>query len=377
MKDRYDHITEVKKFNPFHDARGRFASASGFKSYSANPNTKSGAMAISRSVAAGHMYTRNSHKQSTGDLKSDANWMKLGNGGRTSGSQTLRRKVEPVSGLRGASAAGATWYSQNQARGKTTAPSKKPAKQQSAANINTLSQQSSQAAKKPASAKPAASQQKAPKKTGRKPVDGKDITGSFKYDRAKNGSALDQAAEKQGFKGKPTVIKDSKTFSAAVKDSGIIAYRTINSGKDTVTGKRKTGAQFADDLKNSDSFSHNGSGGQVYGGGIYIAANKNPVKGKAPSPSASANAKGESQAYGHGSGSKTVAMTLDKNAKVGDYNKVMSEFKTLSSTQKSKFGNEIAAYATSKGYDALRVNPYGGVDYVMVYNRTKLIIFDS
>ena len=31
--DRYDEIVEVQKFNPFHDALGRFASANGFKTY--------------------------------------------------------------------------------------------------------------------------------------------------------------------------------------------------------------------------------------------------------------------------------------------------------------------------------------------------------
>ena len=188
---------------------------------------------------------------------------------------------------------------------------------------------------------------------------------------------MDQAADVQGFKGKPTVIKDSKEFSSAVKDSGMIAYRTINAGKDTVTGKQKTGAQFADDLKNSDAFSHNGTGGQVYGGGIYIAATPNPVKGRAPSRKDTNSAKGESQAYGWGSGSKTVAMTLDKNAKIGDYNKVSREYRNLSSSERSKYGNDVAAYATSKGYDALRTNAYGSSDYIMVYNRTKLIIYDG
>lgn len=34
---------EFRKFNPFHDSLGRFASAHGFKTYSANPKTRAGA----------------------------------------------------------------------------------------------------------------------------------------------------------------------------------------------------------------------------------------------------------------------------------------------------------------------------------------------
>lgn len=59
---RFDEIIEIDKFNPFHDSMGKFSSSNGFKSYSANPNTKAGAMAIARSAAAGHMNTINVHR---------------------------------------------------------------------------------------------------------------------------------------------------------------------------------------------------------------------------------------------------------------------------------------------------------------------------
>lgn len=54
MKDRYDVLEEVEKFNPFHDSLGKFSNKMGFKTYSANPKTKAGQMAIARSDAAGH-----------------------------------------------------------------------------------------------------------------------------------------------------------------------------------------------------------------------------------------------------------------------------------------------------------------------------------
>lgn len=56
-----DHIEEVEKFNPWHDSLGRFTSGNGFmasnyagdkskqaRTFSANPNTRAGAMAIAR-----------------------------------------------------------------------------------------------------------------------------------------------------------------------------------------------------------------------------------------------------------------------------------------------------------------------------------------
>lgn len=69
--DRYDTIVEVQKFNPFHDALGRFASANGFKTYSANIYSKAGAKAVVRSAMHGHGDTKNSHASSAGTVGSD------------------------------------------------------------------------------------------------------------------------------------------------------------------------------------------------------------------------------------------------------------------------------------------------------------------
>ena len=69
--DRYDVIVEVQKFNPFHDALGRFASANGFKTYSANIYSKAGAKAVVRSAMYGHGSTKNVHASSAGTVGSD------------------------------------------------------------------------------------------------------------------------------------------------------------------------------------------------------------------------------------------------------------------------------------------------------------------
>lgn len=63
---KYDEIEHVTKFNPFHDAKGRFSNKRGFATYSADPNTKAGAMAIGRSLGAGYATTENKHKNAGG-----------------------------------------------------------------------------------------------------------------------------------------------------------------------------------------------------------------------------------------------------------------------------------------------------------------------
>lgn len=70
---------EILKFNPFHDALGRFASSSGFKTYSANPKTKAGQLAIGRSDAAGHGATMNVHRESKGEnIRQNQHWISTG-----------------------------------------------------------------------------------------------------------------------------------------------------------------------------------------------------------------------------------------------------------------------------------------------------------
>lgn len=75
-----DQIEVVEKFNPFHDELGRFATSQGFKTYSANPHSKAGQKAISRSYAGGHNTTINSHANAKGtSIGQNMYW--LNNGG--------------------------------------------------------------------------------------------------------------------------------------------------------------------------------------------------------------------------------------------------------------------------------------------------------
>lgn len=89
-------FSEILKFNPFHDARGRFSSSNGFASYSANPKTKAGAMAIARSAQAGHGTTFNVHRESQGEnVGQNYKWLNGGPGAKLLAAQGQLASQQP------------------------------------------------------------------------------------------------------------------------------------------------------------------------------------------------------------------------------------------------------------------------------------------
>ncbi len=93
---KYDNITEVHKFNPFHDAKGKFSNKHGFASYSANPKTNAGRLAIERSAAGGHGKTMNVHRESQGEnIDQNANWLKGGPGAKALAAQGQLASQQP------------------------------------------------------------------------------------------------------------------------------------------------------------------------------------------------------------------------------------------------------------------------------------------
>lgn len=234
--------------------------------------------------------------------------------------------------------------------------------------------------KKPAQTQPQGQAQKpAATTSSHTPVKGKDLTGSFAYDPKSKDSAVQQAAQAQGFTGKGKVVSQAE-FDAAVQASGVIAFRTVNDGQDVKTGKRVKAAAFADNILHGDAgkFSLNGSGGQAYGGGMYMAGTSKPKKGTSPSSNAVTNAVRDSHCYGNAGNAATISVTLDPGAKIGNYNTVRAAFSKLPRSERVKYDYDVGAYAAAKGYDALRSTNAGwGCDYYMVYNRTKLIFLDQ
>lgn len=89
-------FSDILKFNPFHDAKGRFSSSNGFATYSANPKTKAGAMAISRSAQAGHGTTFNVHRESQGEnINQNYAWLNGGPGAKQLGAQGQLASQQP------------------------------------------------------------------------------------------------------------------------------------------------------------------------------------------------------------------------------------------------------------------------------------------
>lgn len=353
--------TEIRKFNPFHDARGRFSDKNGFASYSANPKTRAGAMAISRSNASGHGRTMNVHRESKGEsVAQNAKWLATGQKPKVpaavSRARYQQRKLKQQ-------------QAQRQAALQRQQAAKNPPQQGN--NI-------------PAAKKPPQAPQK-PTQPKHQMAQGKDISHTFRPDPNSSMKVFDQVAKQQGFDKKPQVLKQAE-FDAAVKASGIIAYRSWDPGVDVITGKATSADGFKRMFMEADSIQAAGSGARAYGGGTYIATNPNAQKGKTPSPQAAYNARSESRDY-IGSRGVTATITLSPNAKVADYGTIRREFAAeplsvqRAFSQKSRYGargTDYGAYAAARGYDAMRAVGAGwNCDYMTIFNRTKAIVLDD
>lgn len=402
VEKNVDEIEVVEKFNPFHDNLGRFSNKHGFKSYSANPNTKAGAMAIARSAAAGHGNTANVHRESYGEnIRQNANWIGRGKQQtpRQQGSGTLRYRVEPVAGLAGASAVGSSWQFQNQRQGRKTQQPKQP-KQPQQPKQQAQAQQAQQAAQKPAAAKPnkpqannqnpqQQAQQKPKQPNDRQMVEGRDLVAEM--GKAKVGKmTVEQVLKEQGFDNKPKIAKTEAEFLKAVQDGKNIGVRSWN-GADA-----KTRAAYDDQLKNGD-FYVKCSGGNALGRGMYVAVStasdgRNSFSGHTRGRIDYDSAYTESQPYG----SWHVNMVIDKSAKLITASDAMRMAKkdgyhSGTWSARSNVDWDIGAYAAAKGYDGVIMNGWSGAGksgtladnpglkghYINMVNRSKVTIFDS
>lgn len=347
---------EIRKFNPFHDARGRFSNKNGFSTYSANPKTKSGAMAIQRSFAGGHGRTMNVHRESKGEsITQNANWLKTGKKPAVPAAVSRAKYQQRQAAKRQAAQMlqqGQTHQPAAPKAQQQTAPAAKPKQTQQNTSQNPNTQQANQ----------------------HKMVQGKDISKIITMDTSDKRSAYDQIAGVQGYDKKGRVV-DKKEFDAAVKASGFVGYRTWDAGRDGVTGKQTTADEFKKQFMDADSIQAAGNGLRAYGGGTYIAATKDPKPGTAPSRANASAARTESRHYGRSATRATASITLDPSAKVADYDSMRSRWQSLSRSDKKRFGNDIGAYAAAQGYDAMRKRfGFQNYDYVTIFNRTKTII---
>lgn len=210
-------------------------------------------------------------------------------------------------------------------------------------------------------------------------VNGRDLLTSFNYDASSGIRAGQQAAEAQGYLGRPQILSKSE-FHNKVRESGVIAFRTYSGGKDVVTGETKQSSYFVDSLKYSDEYILNGNGYQYYGEGTYFAINHGAKVGEKPDDISSNAAYDDSNAYGNVNDKTTVIATIRKDAVIKNYEEVFREFNRLSKKEQLRFGGThekgIGAFAISQGIDGL-VHEFDDLDYLILYNRTKLIVLED
>ena len=409
-----DEIEVVEKFNPFHDSKGRFSNKNGFASYSANPNTRAGAMAIARSAAAGHMNTVNVHRdaQATGaTIRANANWLGQGHQQTRSqtGAATLNRRVEPAAGLAGASATGASWQYQNAQQGRKTNPGKQPAQQQQPQKPAPAKQTQQQAQNQQTKQQPAQQQQQAqPQQRGladhvknvqlrqgdklaivprnyqgraaktstvannhdQGRVAGKDISDTVNVRSAKlgSGAAIDKIARAQGWNKAPTVTDDLDVFQKAVKQSGQLLIRSVNDGGG------KTAQLICKETMTIGDAPLGGNGGKWYGSGMYcVGAKTNGATGRNLGKKIA-----DSQSHSFCYGDTQMLATVHPSAKIAtpkQANQLQSEYMKMSPSKKARYGG-YGEYIASKGYDGAQWHDDSHANpYITMYNKSAMIFY--
>lgn len=341
----------VEKFNPFHDALGRFASKNGFKSYSANPKLKVAQPSILRSNQAGHGRVLNVHRESKGEsIKQNANW--LATGQKPAVPAAVSRQRYQQRKLR-------QQQQQQQQQAAAQKPAQKPAQQPPAPQKPTP----------PAKPSGVASGQ------AKNAVNGQDLAGKFRFKRNTTDYAIEQVIKAQGFDGKPTVTNDKAAFAKACQASNFIAKRGVGASN------RQTLKAYDQELKDGE-FYVKCSGGSVHGYGMYCASVS--ANGRQAS---SGLKSAENTANLYASGYKKIyTMTLDKSAKVGTENSLKRQMKNDNEftriCRNSGTRADVGVYAAFKGFDAYiadngRTDPNGGSsDYTVILNRSKVIILE-
>lgn len=380
-------FSEILKFNPFHDSQGKFSSSHGFKTYSANPKTKAGQMAISRSAAAGHGYTMNVHRESKGEnIAQNDRWIRTG-----------RKPLVPAANIptlqqRAARGTRSTPAGQQQAKPKPQQQAK-PQQQQQATNNppnGTQSTQGSTLAQSVAGVNltsaeklalvprnryaRAASTQKAANDHDQERVAGKDISKTFQYNRRSGQDAIDAVAEAQGWKKAPTVTNDLETFQKAAVQSGRVMLRTL----DTDYSRGVSADALCKKTMTDGSMSLGGGGGKVYGSGMYVVDTS--LKG-----SGSKTASGLSRTLSQGQqesacyGNRQMMATVRPDAKIAtpsQAKKLASQFSNLSMSERARFGYDTNAYIASKGYDGAKWHSDSDpTAYTTIFNQSALIFY--
>lgn len=363
---------EVLKFNPFHDAMGKFSNKHGFKTYSANPKTRAGQMAITRSNAAGHGGTLNVHRESKGEnIRQNDDWIKTGR----------KPKTPAADDLRGAGSSSSK--PKAPAKPKTPAKPKKPANSQNdasqaqqkpqgtlaeaVANVNLTNTQKLALQARDANGR-TTDTIKVANDHEQARVAGKDISKSFDYDKMKTNKApIDAIAEAQGWNKEPTVTNDRDLFDKACVQSGRVMMRSVYGDG------RKSAAEICEETMKNGNASLGGDGGKVYGSGMYVV-DTNIKRSANPTQKVW---KGQEESFWYGD--KQMMATVHPNAKIATPNqaaKLANDFAKMTTKQRAKFGNDRNTYIASKGYDGAKWHAdTDPTAYTTIFNKSALIYY--
>lgn len=384
--DSIDYIEEVEKFNPFHDSLGKFSSSNGFKSYSANPKTKAGAMAIQRSAAAGHGRTLNVHRESKGEnIAQNDNWLRTGQKPKVPAAVSRARYQQRKLKQQQAAQQAAQQNQQNQAQQKPAPkPAPKPAQQaqqQAAAQATAPKNLAADVAGVTVTTKDKLSMQarngrgiaittrSLAKDNYQERVAGKDITKSVDVSKISGGKdPIDKIAIAQGWDKSPTVTNDKDLFDAACMKSGRVMFRSVHADAPT----RMSGDQVATETMSNGKTALGGSGGKCYGSGLYLV-DSSITSGVTPRKMHAASQ--ESYFYGD----RQMMATLHPSAKIASSSqavKMTREFGNLSRSDQRRFGRDVNSYIASKGYDGVKWGPDSDpTAYTTVFNKSAMIFY--
>lgn len=185
----------------------------------------------------------------------------------------------------------------------------------------------------------------------------KEITsGKYKLDSSSGYSLSNYLNSKLGYDALPQVLPENE-FKKEISDRQLL-YRGISGTTD------KNVEEMVDSFKYGKFYAGRG----IYGYGTYTDSNVEVARIYTR----------------NGEFGKIMEMYLDEDAKVADYKKLfieyektgipakMAQFKELNDYE--ELLNNLGAYASIKGYDAIALNGFQGKTHVLILNRGKVIV---
>lgn len=370
----------VEKFNPFHDKLGRFSSASGMNSYSANPKTKAGAMAISRS-AMDHGHVMNIHSESKGEnISQNYQWLQTGKKPNIPSPNQMKPPKQPKQTPPKQTPNKQTQPKQDEQKpgDQQTKPTQPKQSLEAQVQDVTLSPKDSAALKQRDFVGKDAHTTKVADDHYQDRVEGKDISDTFDIRKMNtNKSPIDAIAEHNGWDVPPTVTSNKESFDKMSIKAGTTLCRSVHG--DVNTGLSPTGV--CKETMTNGKTSLGGSGAKLCGSGLYCV---DVDIGAGVSSSQRNQRIKEAQQHSFNYGPKQMMATLHPSARIATPKQTAqmhSEFYKLSADDKARFGNDPNTYIAAKGFDGAKHFDNGGnppsnsLGYTTIFNRSALIFY--